>query len=192
MKATKILPVNYTQQKTLDLSRKAPMILMNIAAIPMVFIFGGLFYLHARSVRPEIRQIDDPFTVLTAIGAFVIIILLHELIHGLFFWVFTNERPKFAFKGAYAYAAAPEWYVPRNQFIVVGLSPLILISMLGVVLFWFLPTNILPPLIFSLAMNAAGALGDVIVIIWILTHPANVFVLDTGDTFNVFTPQATP
>ena len=55
----------------------------------------------------------------------MVVFVLHEAVHGLFFWLYTRDRPRFGFKGWYLYASAPGWYLSRNRFLVVGLSPLV-------------------------------------------------------------------
>lgn len=64
----------------------------------------------------------------------VLAVISHELIHALFFRFFTGEWAIFGFKGIYAYAAAPQWYIPRNLHIAVALAPLVILSLLGVLL----------------------------------------------------------
>src|SRR6266699_209791 len=73
-----------------------------------------------------------------------VVLILHELTHGLFFWLFTKSRPAFGFKGWYAYAAAPGWYLPRAQFLVVVGAPLTLLSLLGEALLLLVPWAVVP------------------------------------------------
>jgi hypothetical protein len=115
-------------------------------------------------------------------------ILLHEVIHGLFFWLYTHQRPIFAFKGAYAYAAAPDWYLPRNKYVVVGLSPLILISLAGLLLLTIAPLSFFPSILIAMIFNAAGAVGDLIVVGWLLLQQPDSLVRDYGDMFTVYQP----
>ena len=43
MNAVKDLPANYHHQKTLDLSNSRTVLWLNLAAIPLLFLFGWLF-----------------------------------------------------------------------------------------------------------------------------------------------------
>jgi hypothetical protein len=110
------------------------------------------------------------------------------MVHGIFFWIFTHERPKFAFKGIYAYAAAPGWFLPRDQYVVVGLSPLIVISLLSIFLSPIVSQNIIPYLFFIAIFNAAGALGDMVVVYWVLRQANTPLIQDQGDKFLAFWP----
>jgi hypothetical protein len=117
-----------------------------------------------------------------------LMIVVHELIHGLFFWLFTRERPTFGFKGAYAYAAAPDWYMPRNQYAIVGLAPLVLMTLAGLVLLPVIPVWAIPALLFVVVTNAAGAVGDIAVVGWLLLQPRATLVNDIGDAVTLYRP----
>ena len=82
--------------------------------------------------------------------------------------------------------AAPDWYLPRNPYLIVGLAPLVLLTVLGLGLLPVLPRSVLPPAWFALTFNAAGAVGDMVVVGWLLTKPRSVLVNDEGDKFSVF------
>ncbi len=193
--ATKTLPHDYSYNETLDLSKdKRLLLLLNIGAIGLIFIFGWLFLEIAGHLHPGwnwglvIRgngiQILLWLILLTA--AYIGILILHELIHGLFFWFITHERPKFGFKIIYAYAAAPDWYILRNPYLVVGLAPLVLITLFGIFLIPAASPSLLVVLLFAITMNASGAVGDIYVVGLLLTYPSTTFIQDRGDIFMVF------
>jgi hypothetical protein len=128
--------------------------------------------------------------LLSGIALLALMVALHEGIHGLLFWRFTGARPTFGFKGLYAYAAAPDWYLPRNQHIVVALAPLLLITLGGLVLLAVLPEVALLPSIVFVALNAGGAVGDIVAVFWLLRADASALVQDTGDAVTVFEHEA--
>ena len=116
-------------------------------------------------------------------------LVVHELIHGMFFWLFTHERPKFALRSGYAFAAAPEWYLPKFQYIIVGLSPLVVISIVCIIFAALVPPSIVPYPLFIATFNAAGALGDMIVVAWVSKQSGTILVRDLGDRFSSFAPD---
>ena len=198
MHATRILPPNYYQQKTLDLSKPRIMLWLNLAAFPLLFLFGWFFIrliILLRSINPFSNGFWGVVTTFSVwnmaalILSIIIMLVFHELIHGLFFWLFTHERPKFAIKSGYAFAAAPEWYLPKFQYIIVGLSPFVLISILCLVLAAFMPTQLVPFLLMITTFNAAGALGDMIVVAWVFRLSDTILIRDQGDKFSSFAPQ---
>jgi hypothetical protein len=198
MHATKILPSDYHHQKTLDLSQSRAVILLNLAAVPLLFIYGWFFsrlIILLRSINPFPNGMWGVFTAFSGWGligllfSIILMLIFHELIHGLFFWLFTRERPKFALKSGYAFAAAPEWYLPGSQYIMVGLSPFIVISILAVAVTIFVTSTIVPYLVFIATFNAAGALGDMVVVAWVLRQSHSTLVRDQGDSFSSYAPE---
>jgi hypothetical protein len=199
MQAINSLPSNYKHQKTLDLSGKKMVIGLNLAAIPLLFIFGWLFEqltISFRSSNPFPKSILEFLTTFSGWELFalplslIIMLVLHELVHGIFFWVYTRERPRFALKGGYAFAAAPGWYLPRFQYIIVGLSPLIIISLLAIFFATFVIKPMVPYLLIIATFNAAGALGDMIVVAWVLMQPNTILVKDDGDRFSTYIAES--
>jgi Putative zincin peptidase len=197
MPATKILPSNYHHQKTLDLSSSRVVIWLNLAAIPLLIVYGFIFaraMVLLRSINPFPKGVWGVLTtfsgwdLIALILSIIFMLVFHELVHGLFFWLFTRERPKFALKAGYAFAAAPDWYLPSAQYVIVGLSPLVVISLLSIVSAVFVPASIVAYLLYIATFNAAGALGDMIVVAWVLNQSNTILVRDAGDTFSSFAP----
>jgi hypothetical protein len=198
MHAIQILPDNYHLKKTIDLSNSRTVFWLNLAALPLLFLFGWLFghLINAfRSGTPFSNGFWGLVSTFSGWGLLVILALIimmlvfHELIHGLSFWLFTRERPKFALRSGYAFAAAPNWYLPKLQYIIVGLSPLTVISIVCIILGSFVPASVVPYPLFVATFNAAGALGDMIVVAWISTQSSLILVKDQGDKFSSFAPD---
>jgi hypothetical protein len=191
MEATKSLPENYRPYKTLDLStNKTAMIFLNIAGAGLFFLFGWIFLRLAIVLHPSgFSGNIFPGTlavILEILAAYVVVITIHELVHGMFFWLITHERPKFGFKVIYAYAAAPDWYLPRNPYLIIGLAPLVLISLAGILAIPYVSASNLIVLLFALTINASGAVGDMVTIAWVLTQPRDSLVRDEGDAFTIY------
>lgn len=200
MQATRTLPDGYRKIGTLDVSKNERLLLLlNLAGLVGLAVSGWLFLMILARLRPtvtasafrfEIRSLGEMVLIIGAILALLVFhIILHEAIHGVFFWLFTRSQPQFAFRWVYAYAAAPDWYLPRNLFLITTLAPLVLISLAGVVLFSFAPTAWLLPIWFVLIMNAGGAVGDVLVAVWLLRQPPDCLAQDRGDAVTLFVPE---
>ncbi len=198
MQSTKIIPVEYHLQKTLDLSTTRAAVRLNLAAVPLIFLYGWIFYRIIsllRSINPSAKGAwalfasVSVFETIAFIISVIFMFIFHELIHGAFFWLFTGEQPKFALKAGYAFASAPEWMLPRSQYVIVGLSPFVVISLLSIIIGSFISSSIVPYLIYIATFNAAGALGDMIVVAWVLRQSPSILVKDTGDKFITFAPN---
>ncbi len=144
MQATRTLPTGYTVAGGITLKENRRLvILLNVLGIPWFILCAVFFIVMAALLGAFGAGGSGEFTLtitplLVALVVLIVItfaiLVLHEMVHGLFFWLFTRARPRFGFKGAYAYAAAPGWYIPRPQFLAVGLAPLLLISLVGLLI----------------------------------------------------------
>ncbi len=196
MKPVKELDPAYLYAGEINVKNRKIAIALNLAGLALLFLFGRLFLQLGSAIRPEIESsalfsvfaiVDLLAMVLGLIG----VLILHELVHGFFFWLFTGERPKFGLHILYAYAAAPDWYIPRNRFFVVGLAPFAGLSLAGLLLLPFVPFPAVPILLFCLIFNAAGSVGDLAVGGWLLSQPKNLMVNDTGPSM-AFYKAASP
>lgn len=194
MQPTKTLPQNYQPRFKFSLKDNlGAAVVLNLGALAAFFGFGALFIRISALLRSDhllsgFRDIFDVGQAANLLVILLIMLILHEGFHGIFFWIYTKERPKFGIKLLYAYAAAPEWYIPRSQFIVVGMAPILFLSIIGLFLLPFLPPRFIPGLIFFLTINAAGSLADLYTIFILVLQPKTVLVEDLGESFTVYGP----
>jgi hypothetical protein len=198
MQAKRELPPGYTLHSRLSIKNRATLIWMNIIGLVLLVFFAWLFTAVAVWLRPDQTGLFFKFTFTswqslaeyTAIALLVIffVLALHEAIHGLGFWLLARVRPEFAFKGLYAYAAAPGCYIPRNPYLVIGLGPLVVISLAAVGLLAFVPAQMIFWVILAAILNASGAVGDIWVAVLLLRQPADALSLDSGDEISIYAP----
>jgi hypothetical protein len=200
MKTTKELPGGYRTLGTLDLqTNKKAAIFFNIAALVASVIFFSIFMIILAWIRPEAVQTyrvnGFQFSVLDAlllIFASVFVLVLHEAVHGIGFWLVTGERPEFGLSLAYAYAAAPDWLIPKRPYLPIALGPFVVITLLGFVLLAFLPANTFFAILVAMVINAGGAVGDLYVAFWLAKQPENCLVSDTGAAITLYIPEEKP
>lgn len=195
MRATRTLPAGYSEAGSITLrDNRGLVILLNVLGIPW-FILCAIFFLFMASLLGSLNMGSGPgqtgnftLSMTTMLVALVILVLvfgavlvLHELVHGVFFWLFSRSRPRFGFKGAYAYAAAPGWYFPRLRFFVIGLAPLVLISLVGLMMLPFITLPASLVVLVALIANAAGAIGDLYMVVRLLSAPRGVLIEDHGE-----------
>jgi hypothetical protein len=199
MPATQHLPEGYHSIGTLDITKNTRLLIyMNIAGL---FLLVGFYYVFSRAVlwmRPEaarqglsggIHGLGGVFVIILAvIGIYAAVIVLHEAAHGVFIAWFTRSRPVFAFRGYYAYAAAPGWYFPRGQYMLVSLAPLVLLSLLGLIVLAFVPAGWFLAVISFIAFNGSGAVGDLAVFLWLLRQPSTCLAYDVGEAVTLYLP----
>jgi hypothetical protein len=204
MKAVKTLPVGYEPIGTLDFSRnRAALIVVNLIGLALMGLFIWLSVWLLGLIFPGVDVILALWSVaggMTGLGGRVLVIVvalavtlgvgvLHELVHGLFFWVFTRERPTLGAKSLYFYASAPGWYFPRSQHIVVGLSPFVVVTVVGLAVTLLVSPAVAAWLLLAVVANAGGAAGDLMAAVWLLQQPPETFVRDTGLALTIYRPR---
>lgn len=201
MRPTQVLPAGYHSIGTLDVAHdQRLLIILNIAGLFCLALGGWLFFRAAFWLRPQdaasglgtlsVSTLAGWAALVAAILALTAMhIILHEAVHGIFFWIFTRARPRFAFRWAYAYAAAPGWYIPRNPFFVTTLAPLVVLSLAGLLVMAAAPAAWILPTWFVITMNAGGAVGDLAVAAWLARQPPGCLVQDRGDAVTFFLPS---
>jgi hypothetical protein len=183
------LPDGYAQSGVINLKKnKRLAITLNLVGF---FIAALTFYLLVNLgalLRPGIFPISGNILagLVLILGLQVIMITVHELIHGLFFWVFTRSRPVFAMRLLYAYAGAPAWYLPTRQYAVVTVGPLVVIDVVGLLLMLLGPESWVLMTAFIVAMNTGGAIGDLLVFIRLFKLSPKSLANDTGDVVTFY------
>ncbi len=192
--STKILPDGYRQTSEINLAKnKGLAILLSVVGVILLVFSLILLGLFLRWARPELTTGAFTFTLdllkITGLFAAVILIMgLHEFIHGFFFWMFTRSKPVFALRPLYAYAAAPEWFIPASRYWIIGLAPLVLISLVGLLFTSAAPAGWIPLSVFLTALNIAGSVGDMFIVARLLRLLPGSLVKDAGDTVSFFEP----
>lgn len=192
--STRTLPDGYRQTGEINLAKnKGLSILMNLAAailfVPCLVLVGS--FLSWR--RPDLvnRSLGvGTLGIIVLFASVIFLLLLHELIHGFSFWIFTRSKPVFALRPLYAYAAAPDWFIPARQYWIVGLAPLLLIGVTGLLLISVAPAGWSQASVFWVALNTAGSVGDLFIVARLLRLAPGSLVKDTGDSVSFFEPMA--
>jgi hypothetical protein len=207
MQAVKTLPLNYKPRGTLDfVENKAAMVVVNVIGLVLMGLFIWLAVWLFGLVFPGADVIWSLWSVaggMTGLGGRVLVIavalavtlgvgVVHELVHGLFFWIFTRERPAFGAKSLYFYAGAPGWYLPRSQHAIVGLSPFVVVTVVGLLVAWFVSPAVAAWLLLAVVANAGGVAGDLMAVVWLLRQPQETFVQDTGLVLTIYQPGQAP
>lgn len=190
MKATKNLTEIYALAWEIDVEKdKRQMWFLQLLGLPWAVLVLFFLVWYTRLVRPEIFDVHvgqiSIGVILALLPVMGISIILHELVHGVFFWFFTREQPKFGFSLLYAYATAPGWHFPTSQYWLIGLSPLILLTLIGLAFLPVVPNDLVFLLLFGIFTNASGAIGDVYIVTRIAFEPVGAMVEDLGTGFRV-------
>ena len=193
MKSMFELPSNYKPLLSVDLAKNKKLFIgINAAAL----VIGVLLAVLGALSHPITAFFDLELMGATLLRLLVVIlslvayVVLHELVHGLFIRIFSGRRATYKFTLAYA-SAGSEAYFGKWPYIVIALSPVVL---LGAVL--FLLCLVLPEAWFWVAyvvqiMNLSGAAGDYFVTLRFCALPRDILVRDSGTAMTVYAPENT-
>jgi hypothetical protein len=196
IKARRDFPDGYARFWGFDIRQKREALFLTILGVVLLFAAWLVFFPLARSLHPNVFSFNFQANSIEMIKALiflgelllvtVLMLVLHEGLHGLFFWLFTGERPKFDFKIYYASAAAPDWYFPRWQYFFIALAPLVGITLLCLAVLAWLPAALAIPAFIMLLFNTSGAVGDLWVAARLVFCPRTTYVRDYGDGIDFF------
>jgi hypothetical protein len=199
MTATKILPERFTLLREINLQKDTVLLfklnfwgLFSLPLIGYVFLRIGVA-LHPKFYSPfEILtpQVSISVLILTLILGLLVTMLLHEFVHGIFFWIITRQLPKFGFRGAYTFAAAPDWYIRRDSYLLIGAAPLVILTTIGIFCIPIIPSPYLFAWLFCLLANVSGGVGDVYILDYLIRESATTMIQDRGDIISVYTEIA--
>jgi len=194
---TQKLPQDYQQIGQLDLNENRGLaMILNLTGLGLLFGVSWLFLESLAVLRPAYLSSEN-ILIITGMREFwrgvlllavsvVLVIVLREGLHGLVLWIVTRRMPKLGFRSLYAYAAAPEWYVSRRAHLFSTLTPLVVITLLGVAAVTIVPLNFVPGVMLLVSLNFAVAVGDIVTAYWLLRKPKDILVLDYGDGVKVY------
>ena len=151
--------------------------------------------IHARSWSASISFEFDQvwglgWLVVGAIALPFATIAVHEGIHGLAFkWFGGNPRYGVGVKYLlpYAYATAPGQKFSRNAFLAILLAPLVVIDSVAAILMVLFPQ--LSWLVWVIALNTSGAIGDLWIAAIACRYPASVSIEDLQEGFAIYAPH---
>lgn len=181
-----VLPENYKIDKVIDAKSPKTGIIMNIASLIImiiIFIIGMAIYL---SGKQEFKFEVGPKTFIALIVYFVGLfacIVLHELIHGLFYKIFTKQKLTFGLTLTVAYCGVPNLYLRKKAAFISAIAPCVIISLFLLVPLILVKDSAIWSFIYLLfSSHFAGCVGDLFVCLLILFKYKNkeILINDTG------------
>jgi hypothetical protein len=193
-KPSQALPDNFELAFSIDLATNKTMaIILNLVGLGVTLLTLWLLAIFVNLIHPELSGNSNRLSFnLTGFLLLVLLIALnmviHEIIHGIFFWVFTHSRPVFGLKLTYAFAAAPDWYIPKSRYWIIGLAPLLLIGLAGILVIVFCPSAFMLPAAVVVGFNTGGAVGDIWIVSRLFHASPSCLVKDTGHGVYYYQP----
>ncbi len=182
------LPPGYAEVKHLALTQTHTLFWLNvIALLPMLLVFVLMFSwaLLIEVLRGSVPTTDMPWWLLFI--ALVGVIFLHEWLHGLAIHR-MGHKPRYGIKPKKmtVFATADNALFRRGQFIAVALAPLVIITLGGMALMFFLPDTLVFVTALCVTVNAGGATGDLWMVWETLHHSPDSLVRDEEDCIRIY------
>ena len=188
------LPEDYREVYYLELTTGRNFVLLNLlallpTALASVMTTGWILLIWQFRGVPisNSASILQP-TPLWGLVAVVMVILLHEALHGLaIYW--TGHKPRFGVKPnkLVVYTTADKALFRRGEFMVIVLAPLIGISLGGLVLL-MLVVDVTGAFFLALAViiNAGSSIGDLWMWLVVRRYSGDALIRDEADCLRVY------
>jgi len=153
---------------------------LNGMGLLALFAFGFLFTSLYTLFTGKIDLNYTSGTILSSVALVIGTFVLHELIHGAFMSKYGG-KPRYG--AGIAHYILPYFYATtktiftRNQFIVIAIAPLVVISLVSIGIMAAFP-SIAHWMLIPFILNGSGAVGDMWVVRNVLRCPKHVFLED--------------
>ncbi|WP_435155643.1 DUF3267 domain-containing protein [Haladaptatus sp. DFWS20] len=177
-------PAGYSRPTRFDYSSLLLAVLSTIMLVISAVEFGAiLWYFQGKpeeiSVGITITSGSDFLALFAGIGVFIGTLLVHEAIHGLVSRL-LGYRVSYGFEPRIPalYTAAFGQFVTRRDNMLVGVAPLVVITLVGIPLLAG-PMPVALAAYFALLVNTSGAVGDLYLLWRLWRLPPETMLYDT-------------
>lgn len=197
------LPQGYVEAKVIDVKSKKVGLIFTLVAVvvltvTVVVTWFALFGQHDETFFEIVKNLlfENPLSTLARVTVFVVVliayIIMHELIHGVVYKLFTKQKLKFGFTLTVAYCGVPDIYVYRTVSLLSLLAPFIVFLPVFLVPMFFLNNN-LDILLFAFMLGqhvggCAGDLYDTALYVFKFRSP-DTLMRDTGPKQTIYVKQ---
>lgn len=186
---TNVLPTGYGVRTTVDLkSNRKVAISIQIGFIVIAAVMVGL----ALILRfPLSSGFSTWVTIVVTILACLFYMVVHELAHAGFLWLFTRIRPVVMLRIPYL-SIGGRGYLNKRSFFVVALAPVVIWGLILVMLLVALPLQFFFSVYIVTVLNFAGSSGDYFQAFAIAKLPPSALIQDDGKVTTVYLPTERP
>jgi Putative zincin peptidase len=143
----------------------------------------------ARSASPWPPDLGSGWLAVALVGGnlalYGVVLPLHEAVHAAVFLA-LGGRPRFGVKLPFAlYCTAPGQLFTRAGYTAVALGPLVVLSLAGAAAIWLAP-SVGAYLLFALAGNVSGAVGDLEAARGVRSLPSGALIADKATGYEAY------
>lgn len=179
------LPDDYEMVKAINFVKNTRFALL-INILSLILFFVGVIVLTV----PKGGFSYDLFQILIVIGLLIPYIIIHELIHGLFFKINLKEKKViYRFHGIAASAGVPDVYFQKGHFLLVSIAPFLITALVLMPFLFFVNDYWYTIVAMLAAANLAGSAGDLYLFVKLIFMDRRVLIEDYGPGMNFFLPK---
>ncbi|HVU10901.1 MAG TPA: DUF3267 domain-containing protein [Phototrophicaceae bacterium] len=183
------LPPGYGEIRRVLLTERRLLIWLNIIAIvPLILmiIWMAIWWGIASRGRATSGDLGIPWW-LAVIIVFVIVLPLHELLHGITIRLLGYPvRYGANLSKGVLFATSDNALFWRNQYLAIALAPIVGMTVLAMLIMLFASQGIAYYVAIAAVLNAGGAVGDLWSVGIILRYPARVLIRDEAEGFRIY------
>lgn len=186
---TKTLPENYRLAEKISIATDKKLAIgLNVTGflvtVALLIFFFAIF----------IADEDGTFSftigllpILVVIIGAIAVVVIHELVHGIFIKHYTKEPVKYAFHGFAASAGSPDHYFGKKEYIIIALAPFIIVNAALIAALFSLHGTWFAVMYFVFAIHFTGCIAD-LYMVWKLRHfGPDTLIRDVGIEMEFFT-----
>ena len=194
------IPSGYTEALKLDATSKKLGLLLNLINLVIVAVVLVPMFITLRLADIPTGALSNPnifwLVPLIVLTIFLVYMVLHELVHGIAYKTLTGERLTFGITWSVAFCGVPKIYVRKACAVISCAAPLVVFSIIFgalTVAAAFIDRMMLTVFWVSLALHLGGCVGDMYVILLMMTkfRGKDVLMNDTGPVQTFFVREET-
>ncbi len=183
------LPAGYGEIRRVQLTERRLLFWLNILAIiPLILmvIWMAIWWGIASRGRATSSDPGIPWW-LALILVFVIVLPLHEFLHGITIRLLGYPvRYGANLSKGVLFATSDNALFWRNQYLAIALAPLVGMSALAMLIMLFASQGIAYYVALAAVLNAGGAIGDLWSAGVLIRYPAQVLIRDEAEGFRIY------
>ena len=161
------------------------LVMLVVGLIIFVGLNLGVYVWHYHVLIGPLSLPSVLLWIVINILAYIVVLPLHEAVHGLIFLLWGG-RPHYGMKLPFAlYCGAKDQLFQRNYYLVVGLAPLVVLTLAAIVLTLVAP-GLASYVLLGTVGNFSGAAGDVWVAWRLWQQPPHILIEDTQSGYTAW------
>ena len=178
------LPKGYKEIEHIDLQKDKKLAFL-VNAIGVVIMVVTFFIGHFFVSFLELYKMEGVLPWIAIFVGTILYMVLHELVHGIFMWHYSKQKPFYGFTGMYAYAGS-KCYFNKKSYIIIALAPIVVWGIVLLILNLIFQETWFWVIYFIQICNLSGAAGDLYVSYRFSKLPEDILINDVGVSMTIY------